>query len=95
MPGGFGHTRSSTASTRTAASAQARSRALDANPIASDYLTGIDEPDPTDPSSYSPGSPEEASLVLRYLGEAWESTEGADEWTARVIVQRRGERRRR
>lgn len=61
-------------------SRRALSHAIDSNPFVPDLLLGRVPQPPTLPSSYSPGSPDEAALCADYLAEAWKSTPGALEW---------------
>lgn len=59
---------------------RALSPAVDSNPFVPDLLLGRVPQPPTLPSSYSPGSPDEAAHCADYLAEAWKSTPGALEW---------------
>ncbi len=74
----------------TASSRKTLRRAVGKNRFAAEILAGAEDPEPLMPDSYSMGSPEEAQVVVRYLGRAWAETDGATEWIGRELGKRRG-----
>lgn len=55
-------------------------KAMDVNRYVPKYLLGYEEMPEFPPSSYSPGSEEEAVICSEQLADVWEETEGAMEW---------------
>jgi len=55
-------------------------KAIGVNRYVPKYLLGYEEMPEFLPSSYSPGSEEEAVICAERLADVWEETEGAMEW---------------